>query len=228
MRKQRASDRGRHIIDWLLVGLALVVLAGLGVVVYRHLCVAGAGTHETVQSSRQQLATADSYAGWKTYSSTLGDFSLRYPASWDLSGFRGEEPLDASEMNGYESLIRLQSKLGRVDDFGININVSTDTSSRQYPTYGSGTTTQLANGITLWQGKEQEVWATGPITNNCPELQIGTDDKYSRLLPSGDYLSVYGSFCWGQNETTAKTYAQQVASSEWATAIAIVKSIQIN
>lgn len=211
-----------------MVGLALVALAGLGVVVYRCLWVAGADTQGTAQASRQQPATVDSYVGWKTYTSKLGDFSLLYPASWNLSGFRGEEPLYASDINGYESLVRLQSKVGRVDDFGISINVSTGTSSRQYPTYESGVTTKLANDFTLWQGKEQEVWATGPITNNCPELQIGTDDTCSRLLPSGEYLSVYGSFCWGQNETTAKTYAQQVASSEWATAIAIVKSIHIN
>jgi hypothetical protein len=228
--KKQKSGASRHsfrVIEWLIVCLVLVILAGVGVAVYQHTRVTGTGAWGTAQVPRQQPAIADPYTGWKKYTSTLGGFSLHYPARWELSGFQGINPVLANEMNGQETLIRLQSKPNaKGDDFGIDMYVSTGAYSTPYNTYGNGTTTKLSNGITIWQEKEQENYATGPAIDACPALRVGTDGTFSQQLPTGKYLSFYGSFCWSQNETTDKTYAQQVASPEWAAATGIVKSIR--
>ncbi|WIG58316.1 MAG: hypothetical protein OJF49_001061 [Ktedonobacterales bacterium] len=221
------TPTGFGIVELLLAIVALGVIGTLGWVVYQHGRITGAGMLGTASAPPEQPATADPYAEWKTYSSTLSGFSFRYPTGWDLSGFQGNNPVAADHMTGQETTIRLESKPDtRVDNFGITMYPSAGIYRTPYDTYGNGTTTVLANGITLWQEKAQETYATGLATDTCPAVQVGTDATFAQRLPNGNYLSLYGSFCWGQGLTTAKTYAQQVASPEWAAAIAVVKSIR--
>jgi hypothetical protein len=83
----------------------------------------------------------------------------------------------------------------------------------------------LANGITLWQEKQNINLATGPTTENCPSINIGTDATYSMKLKNGKYMTVAGSFCWAQGQTSTYSYSQQVSGAEWADAVNVVKSI---
>jgi hypothetical protein len=174
--------------------------------------------------------SANPYAGWETYTSTIGGFSLKYPPTWGISGFRDYNDYSAGELNGREDEVRIisnsaQNNSSKENNFGVQLNISTNSSATPYDTYGNGTTTLLANNITLWQEKEHINYATGPATDTCPAIQIGKDDTYSMRLANGKYLSIFGSFCWAQGLTTTESYAQQVASSQWNDAISIIKSV---
>jgi len=233
----RSNDYGFGLTAVLVVILVLMLVGGAGFYVYERQQKTNSqsnssqtGTNTTPQPEPQ----VDPYAGWKSYTSTVGGFSFKYPSSWGLSGFQGDNPVDASQMNGTEYLVRLmsnsaQGQSAKVGNFGVQFNVRSGPADKVgYDTYGNGTTTVLVNGLTLWEEKEQLNYATGPSVATCPSMQVGTDSSYSTHLPNGKYLEVYGSFCWAQGQTTAMTYSQQRASMEWKDAVNIIKSISFS
>jgi len=161
------------------------------------------------------------FTAWKKYSSDSEGISLLYPPTWYLSTEQlgGAYPL---------SLIRLQSApSSKTNDFGLDIEtIITPTPSTPFNTYPNGNSSLLSNGITLWQEKASETFATGSVIDKCPSLKIGTDNSYSLKLKSGKYLTINGSFCWAQGLSNTNSYTVQIDSPEWRNAIAVINSIQ--
>ena len=233
----RHRERGFGVVELLLILVVVVVLAGAGWYVWMRHSNSKTSVGSNTSSSHPGPSpnpAPDPYKGWKVYTSVVGGFSLKYPPSWELSGFHDGNPVADSQVNGRETEIRIvsnsvQGQGARVNNFGIQLNVMVAPGSKVgFDTYDNGTTATLANGITIWEEKEQINSATGPSTDTCPTIQVGNDDSYSMQLANGKYLSVFGSFCWGQGQTTTESYTQQMASAEWNDAVNLVKSISFS
>jgi hypothetical protein len=155
-------------------------------------------------------------AGWDTYESKRGRFSLRYPPGWDISGFRDEIPVTAAGLNGQETQIRLLHSEDGANQFGMDLRLSSSVGSG---VYGHGSADRLSNGLVLW---------TSDRLLDCPDMQlVSAGGRFAARLPNGTALGMYGSFCWGQKSTTSYSYDQQIASTSFRQARQIIESIQV-
>src|SRR5579872_6408732 len=105
-------------------------------------------------SSTKSTATTtpDLYAGWKTYRSTLGGFTLHYPAGWSIDGYQGDTPVGAS-ITGQETSIEFSAPINAAKPQDGQVGVSVDVvipnsayESKKSPYDGVGSTSTLANG----------------------------------------------------------------------------------
>lgn len=231
MGKLNKDTQGFSVVELLLVIIIIILIGFVGWYVYHTDHKTTTATTSTKTSVKPPSTSTGSSSSLQTYTSTLGGFSLKYPSDWNLDGFQGVSlsPVSGSQLNGTETEIRIESKQEKQPNgFGLTVTLSKSApTATPYNTYGNGTTTVLTNNITLWQEKLQENFATGPSTDTCPQIQIGTDDTYSMLLSNGEYMTVNGSFCYGQGQTTTYSYLQQINSPEWTDAINIIKSINL-
>lgn len=92
MRKQTLNSKGFGLVGLLAVIVALVVLGGAGAYVYHRDHRVKNTTTTTSSSSKISAQTSksattssqsvDPTAGWVTYTSSTGNFSLKYPKAW--------------------------------------------------------------------------------------------------------------------------------------------------
>ena len=92
MKKQQLNSKGFGLIAAVIVIAVLVVLGGAGAYVYHrdHKAKPATTSSTTGVASAQNKSTnttassqsADPTAGWITYTSTSGQFSLKYPKTW--------------------------------------------------------------------------------------------------------------------------------------------------
>lgn len=196
------------VIEALAVVLAVVVLAGSGWWAWSQLHRPGAPPGPAPGSG--------AFAGWHTYVSKRGKFSLRYPPGWDISGFRDETPVAATDLNGQETQIRLLHTEDAANQFGMDIRLSSSVGSG---VYAHGSADRLRNGLVLWTADRQL---------DCPDMQlVSGGGRFAARLSNGTALGMYGSFCWGQESTTSYSYDQQIASTSFRQARQVIESIQV-
>jgi hypothetical protein len=234
MKKISKNQKGFTAVEGLLIILILVVIGAVGYMVYRNdhktKTASVSSTSLTTSSSKKSSATtksANPYAGWQTYHSKLGDFTIQYPANWNITGFNGETPVGQNQFNGNETELYISEYPGSTteNNFGVTVAFgSIIPTATPYNLYPNGTTELLPNGLTLWSEKQDINYATGPATDTCPEINIGTDNTFSTKLNNGEELYISGSYCWAQRMTTNYTYQQQVDSSAWNDTVNIIKS----
>jgi len=160
----------------------------------------------------------DPYADWNYYTSGLGGFVFRHPEAWFLTGWRDGQAVDEFSFNGQEEKLEFTAKSNleiTENNFKLIITINSRRPDAADTPYSSGTFKKLVNGLTVWKDR------TG-----CATLRIGTDSTFSKLLKNDTYLSAEGGFCLGEGMTTSYNYKEQVSSNEWATAEAIIASIE--
>jgi hypothetical protein len=161
----------------------------------------------------------DTYAGWGTYTSYIGRFTLRYPTDWQISGFHGEVPVgpgySTGELSGKETQIRLTHTEDAANQFGMDIMLSSDAGSG---VYADGSLTRLDNGLTVWT-------ASGGAP--CPSMQLVSGGRFLAALTNGTAISLHGSFCWNQRSRPTYSYSQQVSSVSFRRAKQIIESLQV-
>jgi len=160
----------------------------------------------------------DPYADWNYYTSELGGFVFRHPEAWYLAGWRDGQAVDEFSFNGREDKLEFTAKSNleiTEDNFKLLITINSRRPDAAGTPYSSGTSKKLVNGLTVWKDRTR-----------CPTLRTGTDNSFSKLLENGTYLSAQGGFCLGEGMTTSYSYKDQVSSNEWATAEAIIASIE--
>lgn len=181
-------------------------------------------TKATDNKSQQQ---PDPYANWNAYSSNTGNFTLRYPEQWMISGFQNNTPVgpdySTGEMNGQETQIRLIRDEDSQNQFGMDIYIGGNSTTSEK--FTDGTVTQLNNGLSLWIQKEQDPKVSGR-SSICPVIHLVSNEKFSTKLKNGVLLTVTGSFCWSQKSNPNYTYRQQVDSGSFKEARLILESIQ--
>lgn len=239
------TDLGFSVIETLLILVVVGILGFTGWYVYHAKQTSNkdysAAASSTVPTYKKKTSTnttttpsantSSMYTGWHTYSSKLGGFTLKYPAGWSVVGFQSGNVVTGNQLNGNENEIYISeySEATRENNLGVTVNLTTsEPAVTPYDTYPNGTTEKLSNELTLWQEKQSVNYATGPATDTCPMLNIGTDKSYSFQLGNGKYLAISGSYCWAQGMNTNYSYQQQLASSAWGNAVNIIKSVSFS
>jgi prepilin-type N-terminal cleavage/methylation domain-containing protein len=235
--KLKSNQNGFSVIEIIMVLVIIVLIGAVGWLVYKNhhksttIPAATTSTTKSTTSTSTKTTTttpASPYAGWQTYDSKLGDFTIQYPAGWSITGFQGYNPVNQNQFNGNETELYISEypESTMENNLGIVVKVSSAAqTATPYDTYPNGTTKVLSNGLTLWQEKQNVNYANGPATDTCPEINIGTDDTFSTQLSSGEYLSIYASYCWAQKMDTNYSCQQQLDSTAWNDAFNVIKSV---
>lgn len=231
-RPTKRNQSGFSVIEVLFVVLVVAVLAVTSLVVYKlhkpsstKNSVATSQTQTTTQPQSTSTTTKpaqsiDPYADWKTYTSSDGNITFRYPAGWYVSGggtgpSAGEIDLEPhSSQTTFNNAFLMTLWVTNQQDYGA-----------QPLSIPDGTVQQLSNGVNLWQVSEAGAKSTS--AGICPIIQIINQDKthFSYQLKNGEYLTGYGGYCEGQKDTVNLTYQQQLTSQPWQDAIKIIASI---
>lgn len=188
-------------------------------------------TTTTPDSSSQQPATDQSSSLLTVYQSTRGGFTLQYPKSWIISGYKSGQKVD--KLAGDEDHVRFQSAsetTSKVDNFGADLTISpTAPGDTAWPTYPNGSIVEeLKNGIDVWEDNQVQTLATGRKENTCPSVRAAANSAFGFQLKNGTWLAVNGSFCWSPGLTTSYSYAQQRDSTQFGQTIEILRSIVQN
>ncbi|MDB5169103.1 MAG: hypothetical protein JWO41_459 [Candidatus Saccharibacteria bacterium] len=244
---KRLSNNGFGIVE-ILVAIALVAVIGLGgyFVWRKHedkkVDSTNTQTSTTAQTKKVDTTTNNPYASWKTYTSTVGNLTFKYPSTWSIEGWVNDSPVATSAISGKETSLSISApsntanpENGRV---GVSINFTTPNSTfvnSKNPLDGIGTTTTLQNGIKIWTNdKATDPNTVDPDAGNptCAVTKIlGKGDKsyyYGYPLNNGLYLEISTSYCEGQRSTTSLTYSAQVNSQERKDGISMISSIKFN
>ncbi|HSX45765.1 MAG TPA: hypothetical protein VLG27_02040 [Candidatus Saccharimonadia bacterium] len=234
----KLNSKGFAAVEAALIVLIVAIVAGTGYYVWH---AQNKSTDDLNQANSESDSTAvfKKKSGKKTapvqeqlssYSSKVGNLTLKYPSSWMVSGFLNDEPV--TNLTGSETQVRVQEHddATKNNNFGGDfIFSSTSPKDTPYPLYAQGTIVKkLGNGIEVWQDKKSQTLATGPQENTCPTLQIASNGAFGFKLKNGQYIQYSGSFCWAERMTTDMTYEQQISSPEFKLAVNMLASITQN
>jgi hypothetical protein len=225
---RKVNEQGFGLLGVLIVIVALVLVGGAGVYAYhRDHKIKTDTTSSTTKSEGKTTATTPSnptpnpYAGWKTYTSTLGGFSFQYPASWQLTGAQGLNQVAGSQLNGTETSVENWEfpETTNANNFTTQINIASSPAGLALnpPTYSDGSVTTLSNGLQVWETNSSSI--SNP---NCsevketPTMYLVSNGNFYMQLSNGKYLSFEANFCGGQKQQTTYSYQQQVNSPAWA------------
>jgi hypothetical protein len=230
----RLTDKGFGLTSTLLAIVVIVAIGAGGWVVYRHehkakpiSTVKAAVTTKKQTGSPKKTVTqpANPYAGWKSYTSTVGGLSFQYPSTWSLAEYTehvGSTPV-------YD--VNLAEPVGsnpNINNFQLSFEIAPSTSSlRPGGQLSNGSTTKLSNGLLAWQENQSANYTCAQGVATCPFLSLATNEGFYAQLASGYYVTATGGFEMGQNNTTTYSYQQQVTSPEWIEGEDILASINI-
>jgi len=229
-RREHQSGFSTSVI--LLVVLVVAVLTVTGLVVYQHhkpsstKSSAATGTTQTTTQPTTTTTTqpAQSTTQLATHTSTAGNFTFSYPSNWSVTeGLVGSQD---------EITVRSTSATtANTDTFVMTMWVTTNQDATSVA-IKNGTVQKLTNGINLWT--IDSTHATSPTNTSgqavCPEMDIinAAQTHSSYALANGKYLVANGGYCETQRSVATQSYAQQLASSDWQAAVAIIQSIKFN
>ncbi len=195
-----------------VVALFALVLAA-GAVTGGHRVLRGLHIADTAATSSTQ-----------TYTSSAGNFTFQYPSGWTVTANgTGSDEIEIQPTTSQASTsnaLRLMMWVGKDPDPSYQPKVIPD-----------GSVQQLSNGINLWISSSTNASRTvGSNSVPCPVMQIVNASKthFSYALSNGQYLSLEGSYCMGEQDTPTNAYQQQLSSQDWQTAETIISSIQFN
>ena len=168
---------------------------------------------------------SDAYAGWKTFTSDIGKFSLKYPANWTYT------PLDTAGSNE-ESAFILQSPSKDYGSFELDFGVLSKAQEGTPTDYSPLSNVQMfGNSLRAETVKLQ--WTSKHYNNyqpfDCARLRL-LDKTANRdvVLPTSEYLTSQGGFCMNQDSYTTKSYQDQLSSQEYQNAVKVYGSIKIS
>ncbi|MEI9913935.1 MAG: hypothetical protein WDN66_02945 [Candidatus Saccharibacteria bacterium] len=224
----RLNNKGFGAIGVLIIVVVIFAIGFSGWAVYHHNhktkpVVTTKTTANTKQNSSTKKTTQQTnpYAGWQTYTSSVGSFALKYPSTWQISGFQGTTAV--TQVNGQDTDIRLVNTESSSNSFGMDIVLSSKPSDTM-DDYSEGTVTSLSNGLSVWIHNQGDPSVDGRVAE-CPDMQIVSGQTFLATLSNGTSLSLDGSFCWNQKSNPTYTYSQQVDSTSFSQAKQIIGSI---
>ncbi len=237
MKKNEDGFSAPHILLVVLV-IAIVGLAGWKVWDTNKKAdpVKDATTATTTKTDDKQVSPTetktevkkDETADWKTYTSSLGGFTIKYPDSLYVEGlnknFGEPDPVVASKFTGKEYWINFYSK-GKndvKDNFVIDLRIDPASAGNiTADTHGKGKVIKtLSNGFEIWQVDSDSCLTTNLVTSKSNQGFV--------KLPNGNILKYLGTFCYGQGHTVSSSLEQQLNSKEYKTALDILGTIKFN
>lgn len=231
----KKNQEGFSVVEVLIVLIVLGLIGGAGWYVWKK----NNDTKQTnTQNSQQNKQasdgpTPDAYTNWKTYSSTKGGFSFKYPNDWLVTGYKGTATVEAANLKGDEDQLRIQQKSeaeAKVDNFGVNLSIGPN-----LPDNGGmadlskfGAVTTLTQDISVLDEYKEQTWASGAQKNSCPAIRVVADNHIGMKLKNGQYLDFTGSYCWGEGMTTSLSFDDQKIKRPYQDTLLMLKSFTYN
>lgn len=230
------NTRGFSLLEVIVVVMIFAVVGIVGVLVVMRIqkTQKPTTTQNTNSPSEQQQTPEPALdpAVYTPYQSKLGGFTMSYPKSWIIKGFKAGAPV--TTIDGTEDQLRFQTApdTTKLNNYGATLRITSDPPGDEaWPIYPSGTlATAYKNGINLWHDNQSQVLKEGRKANTCPTQRIATkaSNAFGFKLKSGKYISYIGSFCWTPGLSTTYSYGQQVESSEFSMTADMIRSIKQN
>ena len=225
-------QKGFGLVEVIIVIVIIGLLAGVGWLVYDRQK-SQTTTDSGAQTAQEPVAQPNPYANWKSYASTKGGFTIKYPSDWLVTGYKGTAVIAAADLKGDEDQLRIQQKSevgNTVDNFAINFTVGASV-----PDYGVGSdlsklgkVTLVNKDISVLDENKTKILPSGEQANNCPTLWVVKDNAIGMQLKNGQYLDFSGSYCWGEGMTSSLSFEQQKSSQPYKDALLVVKSFTYN
>lgn len=223
MRTSSFNSKGFGIIGVLLVIVVLAVIAGGGAYVYHkdHKTKSNSSSKGSTQtSSSTTSSTTNPYAGWKSYTSSVAGYTIKYPSKWTIRTTSGN----------YES-----TYITSPDNFEIQLDSFTKSSSygastlAANPTGACGATCLASNTVATFNAPQagslaidaQTQGAGGGSTSVLGLYTSAASAYIASPVKANTYTTVSGSF----QRQNSQTLAQFTASSSTQTAEQIYKSL---
>ncbi|HEU4967016.1 MAG TPA: hypothetical protein VFT53_06110 [Candidatus Saccharimonadales bacterium] len=227
---KRQNDSGFSVVEALLTLVAVAVVGVSGYLVYINhnktqitpVATNKASTPE--KNGANSSATVDPYAGWRTYSSSAGGYSIKYPPTWTLN---------ASPAGAINGEVLITSSSAKNESFGVwlmlldnsNSTSSTYSAFTQIP-YVQGSVIQtLSNGIAIWEANQTLASNGHTYEDTCTPFESAANNSFGFRLNNGKYLDVAMSFCFAAKQSTTKEYSQQAQSNELQLASKMLSSL---
>jgi len=159
-------------------------------------------------------------SNWKTYTNSLGGFSFNYPPEWEISGYKGTDPI----LSPLSNVIDLYSKHPTKDATnGDYMCIDLRLSENTYPIKDTVKhLTTIANNIKIDQLDYSYKGKT------YPKLILTNNETGSIRLSNNKEFTVEASFncVQGDIESVKLTYDQQVKSKEYNQALQILSTFK--
>lgn len=230
------SARGFSVLEAIIIIMIFAVIGIISVLVVMRIQKSQKpATTQTTNTSSEQQQTQESVldpAVYTSYQSKLGGFTMSYPKSWIIEGFKAGAPV--ATIDGTEDQLHFQTApdTTKLNNYGGTLRVTdTPPGDEAWPIYPSGTLADAyKNDISLWHDNQSQVLKEGRKANACPTQRIATkaSSAFGFKLKSGKYISYIGSFCWTSGLSTTYSYGQQVESSEFSMTANMIRSIKQN
>lgn len=251
MGKIKDSQQGFSAVESVLVVVIVVLIGAVGWLVYKNYHKATAASSSSTSSSTKanpitstttKTATKDPYAGWSTYISKAGGFTLRYPSGWILQGHTGTygtTTVPASQMDGTENSFDIASTTAKTNAFYVWFDLGSSPNSlssinaplTQIPYAQGSIINNLPNGIGVWQAG-RSLTINGHVNDDAyPPSETASNGQFGFKLNNGKYLDATMSFMVGAHGSginTTYSYDQQINSPEYNQGINILASVAQN
>ncbi len=207
---------GFGIVGIIVIAVGLVIVGLVGWRVWDGMKSKDSSNQTSVGANTE---VADPYVGWKTYTSSLAGYSIKYPSDWTARITTGN--------NGLETLFIVSP-----DKFEIRLDSSNETTDSSADVCGS--TCLATNTLTNFTAPKY-----GSLKISADKQGAGNGSIYALnlLAPSGSLsivsptksnatTTVTGNFQgWTEEKQTQETLEQFTGSSSVKTSIQIYKSL---
>lgn len=241
MRKLKNIETGFSAVEALLILVIIGLLGFTGWYVWHAKQSADktlTADNSTVPSFKKKNSTGapNPYAGWKSYSSTVGGYSFKYPSNWVIATENANNKNfnvvsgDTSGLNSFELLYANPSSA--TNNFGLSFGVLPGvTTYGAVPAGATSTTRNLSNGL---YANVIQYSRTQPPTTNI-YLYTNSAGQSSIKLADGKYLTVNGGFLGGEGQDAQGSIAYkttlalpaQLLSQQYNQALSILQTVKL-
>ncbi|MFA5070374.1 MAG: hypothetical protein WC528_03770 [Patescibacteria group bacterium] len=156
----------------------------------------------------------DETAGWKTYISTLANFTIDYNPDWMTTGFEGLQ----STFGPNSDVLYFHSQPSNGDYICVDIRIGSTVSN--FSLTGGEVIATLPNGLKIYQ--QQKMYQD----KSYPMLTLTRSDTSVITAPNGQLLWVMAMFNCVQGDigNTSLNYQQQLSDERFLQAIEMLKT----
>jgi hypothetical protein len=226
----------------IIAALVVVGIATVGVMVYHSdktskslsSSVTTSSTTKKSTTSTDNQTQQSTTPTLSTYTTSVGGFSFQYPSNWKVTEAQTGGQPGSDDIISIDSLtgVTVENGLATTPNvFSMALFVTSNQDDLAQPrAIPYGAVQQLSNGINLWVSDtaHSAYVESSNTTVSCPTMRIINQDSthFTYPLANGKYLALDGNFCGGQGSQVTDTYQQQLASSDWSAATALLQSIK--
>ncbi len=225
------GQSGFTIVEVVIVVLVIATVGLVGLSAWRSRHNKNSGNNVSVTSSSSSSTsgkTTDVYAGWQTFKSSIGGFSVKYPSSWNVTEQAGGgfqiDTVTGSSNTSVDLLSGVPST--PTNNFDLNFTIIPQAVNVTAPDGVKTSYASLSSGFKLLV--EQDT------SNNIASFSLiqSQANQSIILLKNGQYLQVTGQFMGYYGSATTGSYntnlslSKQISSQQWKDAVNIVGSLK--